>query len=164
MYDLKWIRDNPADFDAGLDKRGVEPHADKVLALDGERRQLQTHLQELQARRNEASKAIGQAKQKGEDASELIAEVGAIKNDLAGAEERERDLASELEAILVGLPNTPADDVPVGADEAASRLERQVGDRAELRLRGQAAFRVGRGARGLGLRSGRENYPGLASS
>ncbi|MEE8274907.1 MAG: serine--tRNA ligase, partial [Alphaproteobacteria bacterium] len=64
MFDVKAIRDDPAAFDAGRGKRGLDPLAADVLALDDARRALQTRLQEMQKRRNEASKAIGQAKAK----------------------------------------------------------------------------------------------------
>ena len=128
MFDLKWIRDCPDDFDAGLARRGLEPRAKEVLALDQTRRETQTALQDLQARRNEASKAIGEAKRSGGDAAPLVAEVAQIKEQIAAVEGRERELGQELEALLAGLPNPPAADVPDGPDESANRIERVVGD------------------------------------
>ena len=82
MLDLRWIRENPAAFDAALKNRGLPPQSGAVIALDETRRAVQTRLQELQKRRNEASKEIGAVKGKGGDAAALMAEVAKIKDDL----------------------------------------------------------------------------------
>ncbi|MCG8357422.1 MAG: serine--tRNA ligase [Kiloniellales bacterium] len=128
MFDLKWIRDCPEAFDAGLARRGLPPRAKEVLALDQTRRETQTALQDLQARRNEASKAVGAAKRKGEAADDLVAEVAQVKDQIAAIEGRERELGEELETLLAGLPNLPAPEVPDGPDESANRTERLVGE------------------------------------
>ena len=86
MFDIRWIRDNPDAFDAGLAKRGLPAQASHVLDLDSRRRSAITELQEAQARRNEASKQIGAAKSKGEDADALIAEVAALKQRIQQVE------------------------------------------------------------------------------
>ena len=89
MLDLKWIRENPADFDAGLARRGLSPLSGEVLKLDEERRANTTALQEMQARRNAASKEIGKTKGKGGDpakAEALMAEVGELKEKIAAGE------------------------------------------------------------------------------
>ncbi len=117
MHDLKWIRDNPAAFDAGLARKGLEPRSAEVLALDSERRAVQTRVQELLARRNEASKQIGMLKKQGQDASAAMEEVAKLKEEVPALEARERDLAEQLDAILAALPNIPAADVPDGPDE-----------------------------------------------
>lgn len=119
MHDLKLIRENPAAFDAALARRGAEAVADKIVALDERRRGLLTELQEGQARRNEASKAIGAAMGKGDiaTAEALKAEVGVLKDTLPQLEEQERALGEELHDLLAALPNLPFDDVPDGADE-----------------------------------------------
>ncbi|RIV80479.1 serine--tRNA ligase [Aurantiacibacter xanthus] len=120
MHDLRFIRENPADFDAALARRGAEPAAQRLLALDSERRDNSTRLQQAQSRRNEASKAIGQAMAQGDKdkAEALKAEVAELKQTMPELEERDRQLGAELEAALASLPNLPADDVPEGADEA----------------------------------------------
>ncbi|MGZ3269778.1 MAG: serine--tRNA ligase [Croceibacterium sp.] len=119
MHDLRFIRENPETFDAGLAARGVEPVAARVLDLDERRRALTTRMQEAQSRRNEASKAIGQAMGKGDAATAeaLKAEVAGLKTTLPALEEEERALGEELDALLAGLPNIPDDSVPHGADE-----------------------------------------------
>ncbi len=119
MHDLKTIRENAADFDTALARRGFEPVAATILALDEENRSLATRLQEGQARRNEASKAIGKAKGQGdEDAAQaLMAEVSELKSSLPALEEQARAVAGKLRDVLAGLPNLPETDVPEGADE-----------------------------------------------
>jgi seryl-tRNA synthetase len=119
MHDLKLIRENPAAFDAALARRGASAVAAQLVALDERRRALQTELQIGQARRNEASKAIGAAKGKGDDstAATLMAEVSALKERLPQLDEQEKSAGAELDALLAGLPNVPADDAPDGADE-----------------------------------------------
>ncbi|WP_417618570.1 serine--tRNA ligase [Parasphingorhabdus sp.] len=119
MHDIKYIRENPEVFDAALAKRGVESVARNILALDEQSRALKTELQNGQARRNEASKAIGKAKSQGneEAAQALMAEVAELKSKLPEVEEKEREVSARLQDILAALPNLPADDVPVGEDE-----------------------------------------------
>jgi seryl-tRNA synthetase len=122
MHDIRLIRDNPAAFDAGLARRGATPAASAILALDAARRDLVTRMQEAQARRNEASKAIGAAMGKGDRATAdaLKAEVAALKDELPAQEDAERRLTAELNSALAALPNLPAADVPDGADEAGN--------------------------------------------
>jgi len=127
MHDIKLIRDNPALFDAGLKKRGLAPLSAQILDLDQRRRAAQTGFQEGQARRNEASKQIGMVKKQGGDADALMAEVAALKDKLAEFEAADKHLGEELETILMGIPNLPADDVPPGEDEAGNVELRKVG-------------------------------------
>ncbi len=120
MHDIRLIRENPAAFDAALARRGVEPVAQSILALDSARRDVATRMQESQARRNEASKAIGAAMGKGDKdtAEALKAEVAALKTELPALEDEERRLTAQLADALAAWPNRPADDVPPGEDEA----------------------------------------------
>lgn len=122
MHDIRLIRDDPAAFDAGLARRGVAPVAAQIVAVDAARRAHQTRAQEALARRNEASKAIGAALSKGDTAGAeaLKGEVAALKDALPAIEEDERRTGAELSALLAGLPNIPAADVPEGADEAGN--------------------------------------------
>jgi seryl-tRNA synthetase len=119
MHDLKYIRENPKDFDAALMRRGAEPVAASILALDENRRAILTEMQNAQARRNDVSKSIGAAMGKGDTATAeaLKAEVAQLKDILPQLEERERVAGIELDALLAGLPNLPAADTPDGADE-----------------------------------------------
>lgn len=119
MHDLKFIRENPKDFDAALARRGAEPVSASILALDENRRAILTEMQNAQARRNDASKAIGAAMGKGDTATAeaLKAEVAQLKDTLPQLEERERAAGMELDTLLAGLPNLPSADTPDGADE-----------------------------------------------
>ncbi|QLC23824.1 serine--tRNA ligase [Parasphingopyxis algicola] len=134
MHDLKQIRENPEAFDAAMAKRGQEPIAAEILALDERNRELLTELQTSQARRNEASKMIGKAKAQGDEdkAQALMAEVGELKSRLPEIEDRQRDIAVEIDVRLSGLPNLPADDVPLGADEDANVELKRVGEPPEF--------------------------------
>ena len=102
MFDLKWIRENPDAFDAGLKRRNAEPLSARILELDAERRTAQTSLQEHQTRRNEASKLIGKAKGTGDEdtANALMAEVAELKDKLKADEDREREVGKALDDIL----------------------------------------------------------------
>ncbi|MBX7533070.1 serine--tRNA ligase [Qipengyuania sp. 1XM1-15A] len=119
MHDIAFIRANPEAFDAAMKRRGGEPVADQIVALDAKKREAQTRVQEAQSRRNEASKAIGQAMGQGDKdkAEALKAEVAEIKASMPKWEEAEAAAGAELTDMLARLPNIPADDVPEGADE-----------------------------------------------
>lgn len=129
MHDIRLIRDDPAAFDAALAKRGMPPRAVELIALDESRRARVTEAQVAQARRNEASKAIGAAKAAKDDvtADALMAEVAALKTRLPALEDEERSLTEALERELASLPNSPLADVPQGADEDDNALEKAVG-------------------------------------
>jgi seryl-tRNA synthetase len=144
MFDIKWIRDNPEAFDAGLRKRGIsfsdDPKPGDVLsakqlaALDDARRAVITRLQEKQARRNAASKEIGKAKAARDEAkaSALMAEVTALKDEMAKGEDEQRAADKALHDALSVIPNVPFDEVPVGKDEHDNKEVRRVGKPPKL--------------------------------
>ena len=134
MFDIKWIRDNPAAFDAGLARRGLDPLSAQLLALDEERRALVTKLQDAQGKRNAASKEIGKAKAAKDDvtAARLMEEVAAAKLIIAAGEENERRLDKALTDQLSVIPNIPLAEVPDGADEKGNREVRRVGEPPRL--------------------------------
>jgi seryl-tRNA synthetase len=119
MHDIRLIRENPEAFDAGLARRGLEPLAAGLIAIDEDRRAATTAVQVAQSRRNEASKLIGAAMAKGdrEGAEAIKAEVAALKDQMPALEARADELAAKLKAALEIIPNLPADDVPHGAGE-----------------------------------------------
>ncbi len=134
MFDIKWIRDNPDAFDAGLKKRGVAPGGDvkfaaELIALDETRRKVVTRLQEAQARRNAASKEIGKAKAAKDEAkaAALMAEVAALKDALTKGEDEQKAADKALHDALSVIPNTPREDVPEGKDEHGNVEQRKVG-------------------------------------
>ena len=122
MHDIRSIRENPDAFDAALARRGLDSHASVLLASDAAYRAATTEAQEVQARRNEASKAIGQAKASKDEAGAraLMDEVAGLKDRLAELEERSRALSAQRDDALAAIPNLPAPDVPQGADESAN--------------------------------------------
>jgi hypothetical protein len=111
MYDIKWIREHPDAFDQGLKRRGLEPLSKKLLTLDEKRRAAITRFEQAQARRNAASKEIGDAKKVKDKAksSKLMAEVAELKNALPAMEEEQKSLAAELEGELARIPNARAE-------------------------------------------------------
>jgi len=119
MHDVRRLRDDPDQFAAALARRGVDLDVAALAAAEERRRALQTELQAGLARRNEASKAIGQAKAQKDDgaAAALMAEVTALKARLPELEAEERTAGEALDATLAALPNLPLPEVPDGADE-----------------------------------------------
>ncbi len=128
MHDLRWLRDDAAAFDRSLARRGLPPAAASILAVDEERRALETALQERQAERNRLSRAIGEVKRSGGDATALLARVAALKDEVKEGEERLRLLQARLEELLAAYPNRLADDVPDGPDADHNRVEKVVGE------------------------------------
>jgi seryl-tRNA synthetase len=125
MHDIKAIRDDPQRFVRGLARRGMadaQGLADDLLKKDKGLRDLLVRLQNDQARRNEASKLIGQAKAKKDEAgaAALMAEVAGLKDSIQQGEAEQRVLEKDLRDALAIIPNIPADDVSVGADESAN--------------------------------------------
>jgi seryl-tRNA synthetase len=125
MHDIKAIRDDSSAFVRGLTRRGMadaQAIADALLKKDKDLRDLLGRLQNAQARRNEASKLIGQAKARKDEAgaAALMAEVAGLKDQIQQGEARQRALEKDLRDALAVIPNIPADDVPDGADESAN--------------------------------------------
>jgi seryl-tRNA synthetase len=145
MHDIKAIRDNPAAFDQGLARRGLAPLAAELLRIDAERREHVQKLQDAQARRNAASKDIGEAMKAGDKAKAeaLKAEMGAIKDFIASGEAVEREIDQRLTASLAVIPNLPLDDVPDGTDEAGNVEVRRWGAPTSLNFEARQHFDIG---------------------
>jgi len=124
MHDIRVIRDNPDAFAQGLKKRGLDGEAVTrgLLERDKTLRELLTRLQTQQARRNEVSKLIGQAKQKKDEAQAkaLMDEVAGLKDAIQQGEGEQRELEWALRDALAVIPNIPAADVPDGVDESGN--------------------------------------------
>ena len=137
MHDVRAIREAPETYIDGWAKRGVAASADVVrdiLKSDADLRSAQTRLQAAQGRRNDASKLIGAAKAKKDEAraSELMAEVEGLKGEIAAALDQERTVGQALKDVLAALPNLAAADVPEGEDEAGNVEVKAWGDPASL--------------------------------
>src|SRR5579859_323548 len=143
MHDLKSIREAAAEFDRGLARRGLAPHSERILALDGARRAAQTELQDIQTRRNELSRGIGIAKSKGEPVEAIMAEVAAMKDRMAALEADDRRLSEELDGLLASLPNLPATEVPDGADEQGNVELRRWGNPRNFAFAAKQHFELG---------------------
>ena len=117
MLDIQLLRTQPEEVVQRLATRGGEIDFGPFNALEAERKTLQQRTQDLQAQRNSLSKQIGMLKGKGEDASAVMAEVGQIGDELKASEARLSVLLEEINRFTSALPNLPAADVPVGADE-----------------------------------------------
>ncbi|WP_316202389.1 MULTISPECIES: serine--tRNA ligase [unclassified Bradyrhizobium] len=127
MHDIKSIRDNPQGFDAALTRRGLAPLSTPILELDERRRAAIGHLERALARRNAASKEIGEARKRNDlaHADDLMIEVAQLKKMIPELEKTPREIEAKLDAILEGTPNLPLDDVPEGKDEH-DNVERHV--------------------------------------
>jgi seryl-tRNA synthetase len=145
MHDIRAIRDDPDAFDAGLTKRGLEPQAARVVALDDQRRSVVAELQVLQERRNAVSKEIGQAKAKKDEtrALALIREVADIKERMPREEAALKEIERKLHDALAEIPNMPRDDVPVGPDETANVEIRRVGEPRRVDVQLKQHFEIG---------------------
>src|ERR1700727_2370611 len=119
MHDIKPIRDNPAAFDAALKRRGSEPLSASLLAIDEKRRGAILKSEQAQARRNSASKEIGEAKKAKDEAraASLMAEVAELKTTMPKMEAATKAADEELATVLAAIPNLPLDEVPDGTDE-----------------------------------------------
>jgi seryl-tRNA synthetase len=127
MHDIKSIRDNPAAFDAGLKRRGLAPLSSSLLAIDERRRAAILASEQAQARRNAASKEIGDAKKAKDEAraSKLMAEVAELKTTMPELDLAAKSADEELNKELAAIPNLPLDEVPDGIDEHGN-VQRQV--------------------------------------
>ncbi|MDP3210502.1 serine--tRNA ligase [Methylotenera sp.] len=127
MLDIQALRNDLDGVVSQLQARGFEFDAAKFSALEQERKTVQTNTQDLQAKRNNASKQIGFAKSKGEDVSAIMAEVAGLGEQLKAGETRLAELQADLQSMLLNVPNLPHLSVPVGKSEADNVEVRKVG-------------------------------------
>ncbi len=132
MLDIKWIRDNKEEFDSLLQKRGVKINSDELLALDEEKRQLTTLIQQFQQSRNAKSKKLGSLKgRKGREFDETKRDVEHINEKLSELSKQLGD-SDRYKEIMDNIPNLPVDEVPYGTDESMNKLIREHGEPKEL--------------------------------
>jgi len=127
MLDINLLRTQLDAVAARLATRGKPIDFSEFAALEAERKTLQTRTQELQAQRNSLSKQIGMLKGQGKDASEVMAQVGALGDELKASEARLSELLEKFNAILAVIPNVPHESVPVGADETGNVEQKRWG-------------------------------------
>ena len=127
MLDIQALRNDLDGVVSALKKRGFDFDVAGFLALEQTRKTVQTRTQDLQAKRNNASKLIGMAKAKGEDVSAVMAEVAGLGDQLKADEAQLSELQAQLQALLLNVPNLPHDSVPAGLSEADNVEVRKVG-------------------------------------
>jgi seryl-tRNA synthetase len=148
VLDIKWIRDNQESFLKGLTDRGFDdPTATltQIMSLDEQRRATIQKLQEAQARRNAASKQIGQAKTAKDEAGakRLMDEVAALKTAIQHGEAAEREVEKKYQDLLAAIPNIPAADVPVGPDAESNVVLREIGKPKKFSFTPKQHFELG---------------------
>ncbi len=132
MLDLKLIRSEPERVKAALARRGAAEQVDELLALDARRRELLPAVESAQAERKALSRQIGEAKQAGEDAAELMATVQGLKETIESGKEELEQVEADLNRLVVSLPNLPDPDAPDGMTEEDAAVLREVGERPEF--------------------------------
>jgi seryl-tRNA synthetase len=145
MHDIRFIRENPDAFDAGLARRGLPGEAKRLIALDEERRSAIQKLEAAQARRNAASKDIGEAKKNKDEArtKSLMAEVAELKDSIPNMEAAEKRASRALDDALAQIPNLPLDEVPDGKDEKDNVEHHRFGARREYAFAPKQHFDLG---------------------
>ena len=145
MHDIRFIRDNPDTFDAALKRRGLEPQSSRLIALDEKRRVAIQAAETAQARRNAASKEIGEAKKNKDEekARGLLAEVAVLKESIPEKEAEEKTASRELNDALAEIPNLPLDDVPDGKNENDNVERHHFGARRDYAFKPKQHFELG---------------------
>ena len=128
MLDPRELRNDPEAVAAALARRGYTLDVARYRELEEQRRYWQGREQELRNERNQRSKAIGQAKARGEDIEPLVAEMGQLGTDLEAAEQEVQRIQAQLQDLAMDMPNMPQADVPAGDDEDANALIRHWGE------------------------------------
>ena len=155
MHDIRWIRENPAAFDAALKRRGLEPLSASLIALDEKRRVAIQASEQAQARRNAASKEIGEAKKAKDNAraDALMAEVGELKAKLPELEAAVKQAEAELHKELAQIPNLPLAEVPDGADEHGNVEHHHYGAKRNYAFKPKEHVELGEGLKFMDFES-----------
>ena len=143
MLDMKFVRENPELVTAAVAKRNGSLDLSEFLALDKERRDIVQSVEALKKQRNEASMAIGKLKKAGQDAVEQQAAVRALGEDIAKQDSRLTEVENRLKAILLTIPNIPAEDVPVGKDDTCNPVVRTIGEPTKFDFQPKPHWEVG---------------------
>jgi seryl-tRNA synthetase len=145
MHDIRFIRDNPDAFDRGLARRGLPPEAQRLIALDEQRRTKILELETAQARRNAVSKEIGEAKKNKDEAKAkgLMAEVATLKESIPKMESEEKTASKALDDALAQIPNLPLDDVPDGKSADDNVEHHRFGARCDYAFAPKQHFDLG---------------------
>jgi seryl-tRNA synthetase len=143
MLDLKLIRSDPERVKQALARRGAAEDVDRLLALDVRRRELLPEIEGAQAERKTLSKQVGEAKQRGEEAAELIEAVGGLKERIETGKAELETVEAELETVAATLPNLPDPDAPEGMTEEDAVVLREVGERPSFEFEPRDHLEIG---------------------
>ena len=149
MLDIQTLRNDLAGVAARLATRGFALDTARFGELEAQRKAIQVRTQELQSKRNSASKLIGQAKAKGEDTTAIMAEVALVGEELKQTEVQLTELQGKLQQMLEGLPNMPHESVPVGASELDNVEVRKVGSIPQFGFAVKDHVELGENLKGL---------------
>ncbi len=144
MLDIKWIRENPEAFDSAMQNRNQQIRAANLLKIDEEKRKITTQIQELQSERNSIVGQIANLKKAGENADELMEKSKVINSEIKKLEENFSS-NSELEDLLLQIPNIPAAEVVIGEDENHNQEVEKWGDATQFNFTPKQHFEIGEG-------------------
>ena len=145
MLDMKFVRENPELVMEAVKKRNGNLDLTEFLELDKKRREITVQVETLKSERNTASQEIGKLKKAGQDATEQMAAVRALGDKIAEDDKELKEIEIRLKEILLTIPNIPADDVPVGADDSANPVVRTWGEPGKFEFEPKAHWDIGEG-------------------
>ena len=145
MLDMKFVRENPELVVEAVKKRNGNLDLTEFLALDKQRREITLQVETLKAERNTASQEIGKLKKAGQDATEQQAAVRELGNKIAEDDKELKEIEAKLKSILLTIPNIPAEDVPVGADDSCNPVVRTWGEPTKFDFEPKAHWDIGEG-------------------
>ena len=145
MLDMKFVRENPELVMEAVKRRNGNLDLTEFLELDKKRREITVQVETLKSERNTASQEIGKLKKAGQDASEQMAAVRALGDKIAEDDKELKEIEARLKEILLTIPNIPADDVPVGADDSANPVVRTWGEPGKFEFEPKAHWDIGEG-------------------
>ena len=145
MLDMKFVRENPELVMEAVKKRNGNLDLTEFLELDKKRREITVQVETLKSERNSASQEIGKLKKAGQDATEQMAAVRALGDKIAEDDKELKEIEIRLKEILLTIPNIPADDVPVGADDSANPVVRTWGEPGKFEFEPKAHWDIGEG-------------------
>ncbi|MBR4846832.1 MAG: serine--tRNA ligase, partial [Phascolarctobacterium sp.] len=145
MLDMKFVRENPELVMEAVKKRNGNLDLTEFLELDKKRREITVQVETLKSERNTASQEIGKLKKAGQDATEQMAAVRALGDKIAEDDKELKEIEARLKEILLTIPNIPADDVPVGADDSANPVVRTWGEPGKFEFEPKAHWDIGEG-------------------
>ncbi|MBR5487299.1 MAG: serine--tRNA ligase [Phascolarctobacterium sp.] len=145
MLDMKFVRENPELVVEAVKRRNGNLDLTEFLELDKKRREITVQVETLKSERNTASQEIGKLKKAGQDATEQMAAVRALGDKIAEDDKELKEIEARLKEILLTIPNIPADDVPVGADDSANPVVRTWGEPGKFDFEPKAHWDIGEG-------------------